>query len=103
MLSLAHPQPPAQIVPKDVHNQDATIWSLAKQMLMDLDRRRETTTVPTPTLALLLTTLVDSLDRAPAPRIPATAPGAMFETTSNPNLAYLVRKAADELDAADNE
>lgn len=105
MLS-APARPDLRIVPKPIHNRDATIRALAKQMMMDLDREREMTPVPTATLDLLLTTLVEIIDRAPTTQARAGATGALLETSSNPNLAYWQRRQEEDEDnaaAADDE
>jgi hypothetical protein len=101
MLGLTHPRPALSVVPKPVHNEDGSIMALAKQMLMDIDKQSLNTSVPTATLIMLLTALHESIGRPPAPEPPAIAEGAMFEAQSNPNLAYWVRKAAEDLDAND--
>ena len=104
MLTAAD-RPALRIVPKLIHNRDATIRALAKQMLMDLDRERETTPMPTATLELLLTTLVEIIDRAPTTQARAAVNGALLETSSNPNLAYWQRRQEEDEDnaAADDE
>lgn len=45
-----------------LHNRDGTLRSLARQMLADLDRSRETTPVRTATLEMLLERLSELLD-----------------------------------------
>lgn len=99
----APPRPTLRVVPKPLHNRDGTIRALAKQMLMDLDRERETTAVPTATLETLLTTLVEIIDRGPATQAAANAAaaqGTLLETTSNPNLAYWKRRQEEDDDRA---
>ncbi|HXE51240.1 MAG TPA: hypothetical protein VN663_22875 [Ramlibacter sp.] len=103
MLGLPRPAPSLRVVPKAIHNEDGTVRALARQMLMDLDRDSLNTSVPTATLEMLLTSLCDALNRPPLPAPPAVDDGAMLDVAGNPNLAYWVRKAADDLDAADNQ
>lgn len=103
-LGLPQPRPDLRVVPKPVHNTNGTIFALAKQMLMDLDRNTLTTAVPTATLELLLTTLIGALG-PPQPPMPATAPqeGMLIEAASNPNLAYWQRKAEEDADNASDD
>lgn len=99
-LGLPQPRPDLRVVPKPVHNTNGTVFALAKQMLMDLDRNSLSTPVPTATLELLLTTLIGALG-PPQPPMPATAPeGMLLDAASNPNLAYWQRKAEEDADNA---
>jgi hypothetical protein len=101
------------VEPRPLHNEDGTLRSLARQMWLDLPVDRppdepprlkpggaEHVTVPTMTLDLLLGRLIAALaDQSPAARQQAQ-PGALFESASNPNLAYWQRRSEADEDAA---
>lgn len=82
---------PKPIAPRPVHNERGSVFVMARGMLAEMDRSRETVTLPTPTLELILTTLCDVMqgDNATAQQTQHAMDGAMAETqraAGGPNL-----------------
>lgn len=99
-MALSAAQPP--IVPRPLHNEDATIRIMARQMLADLDENAVSTAVPTPTLKLILMRLCDALADTTRVAAAAAVPGMLLEASSNPNLRHWqARRDADEAAAVD--
>jgi len=93
------PLGPRPIEPRPLHNGDASIRALARQMLADLDDSAITTPVQTASLRMLLERLCDAL-ADPSKAAEVVTSGAMTDEMRNPNLAYWQHRAEEDADRA---
>lgn len=86
------------IIPRPLHNEKATLVATCRSLLMDMDRSKINTTLPTATLELILTKFVELCEPGgAAPTERAATLGAMFaEPAVNPNLRYLRAREAED-------
>ena len=75
------------IIPRPLHNEDASLRALARQLLADLDVGADATLIANDTLRLLLGRLCDLLSD-PTPAAIAAERGAVTEAATASKLLY---------------